>query len=409
MRLIIRPITLVLAGIIGMAIALVPLSTSVLPGIGSGPAAPTTPPPPDVITYVQGAGAGGTTVTFTPAGNSGEATTQTVTPSGSCGTPTVNGAPILNMSAQLYPPEVEYSGTPSPSIVGSAKGQTGVCDIGAAYTVDNDPEGGAEGLDFSIGTNSVLGANRVFSEAQLQIVRKVRQFNGPRNGGVSNISYASVPVQLVEWLAGTQVATQTCTINGGAGTQITADTALNSVCTGTPAGAFDTLEVQVPQAYSSVSVFGTSTFTLADTICGGQSISSTGPVSATLSLPSDTGCKSFTDFSSSYSGIPGQPQTVTFDAFSAGSIPFTVVIPWNQQPDCQPSDDPSNPLPVCAPTQLSFDGTTFTDQTYCAQATLQDPLCTQSKQYNYIVGTDGTVYTQITETWVGLLDWVTRH
>ena len=62
------------------------------------------------------------------------------------------------------------------------------------------------------------------------------------------------------------------------------------------------------------------------------------------------------------------------------------------------------------PTQVSLDGMTYTDQTYCAVATAAQPLCTVNKDYNYVLGADGvTTFTQITETWSGLVDWVVRH
>ena len=67
-------------------------------------------------------------------------------------------------------------------------------------------------------------------------------------------------------------------------------------------------------------------------------------------------------------------------------------------------------MPTCSPSQITLNGTTYTDQTYCATPTTADPLCTESKTYNYIQFPTAQTETQITETWGGLLDWgVIRH
>ena len=52
-----------------------------------------------------------------------------------------------------------------------------------------------------------------------------------------------------------------------------------------------------------------------------------------------------------------------------------------------------------------MNGTTYYDQSFCAQPTTALPLCTQNKDYNY------TAYpgeTQITEIWAGDIDWNVR-
>ena len=201
----------------------------------------------------------------------------------------------------------------------------------------------------------------------------------------------------------------TCTISGPAGTTLTVDTndTTASGCTGTtPLTGFDTVEVEVPQAYTAASVVGTSTFTLAPQVCGGGSITSSGTVQATLSIASSGGCESYTAFSSNAAGT-----SLTYNEYSGGTPqPFTVTIPWAPQPDCQPSPDVAaqytgTSLPLCPVTQFTVNGTTYYDQSFCAQATTALPLCTQNKDYNY------TAYpgeTQITEIWSGYLDWNVR-
>ena len=80
-----------------------------------------------------------------------------------------------------------------------------------------------------------------------------------------------------------------------------------------PVSGFDTVEVEVPQEFTSVSVVGTSTFTLAPQVCGGQSITSTGPVTATLSIPPGGGCQSYTAFTSS---TTAPTQNLTYNAYT---------------------------------------------------------------------------------------------
>jgi hypothetical protein len=130
---------------------------------------------------------------------------------------------------------------------------------------------------------------------------------------------------------------------------------------------------------------------------------------------------------------------LSFDGFSAGAIPFTVNVTWPAVPLCQPYDDSNHPdpnsapipaaqtLPTCAPTEFSFDGVMFFDQAYCQTAqppgagiVPQQELCTANKSFNDdTVNPDGSVTpittasgapgTQITETWVGDIDWLLKR
>ncbi|MGO9854065.1 MAG: hypothetical protein ACLPYY_03345 [Acidimicrobiales bacterium] len=388
---------LLLAGFLGVAAVLVPVSVPFAENLfGGGAASPSTLASPDVITYAQASS--GTSVTYTP-GDGSAATTQTLTPSGRCGTPTVTppATPILGMSGALY--SSGYSGSPSPVPVGSYRAHTGVCALPVSWQIENLPPFGEEGLDFTVlGSNSLIGSERIFSDAKISL----------QNEDVWPLP-SSVPVQLVEMLGGTQVGTVTCTIGGPAGTTLTVDTNNTTAagCTGTtPLTGFDTVEVEVPQAYTAASVVGTSTFTLAPQVCGGGSITSSGTVQATLSIASTGGCESYTAFSSNAAGT-----SLTYNEYSGGTPqPFTVTIPWAPQPDCQPSPDVAaqytgTSLPLCLVTQFTVNGTTYYDQSFCAEATTALPLCTQNKDYNY---TADPGETQITEIWSGYIDWNVR-
>ncbi|HWF15124.1 MAG TPA: hypothetical protein VG244_02975 [Acidimicrobiales bacterium] len=404
-----------LAGAIGLATIATPISLSVvLPGVGNSPASPATPANPDTVVYSEGKGNSSNFIAYVP-GDGGKSTTESVTAGGGCSSPTIHGVPLLNLAGFLYPSGA-YMGSPSAAIVGAFQGRTGVCAITPDWAINNGGTSGAEALDFGVGTNTLV-AGRLFADAQL--VLEGESGSGP------------ISVELVESLGGAQTATQLCTISSS-GADITADTQAPSggACTpntGDLASPFDTVEVRVLTSNASVSVVGpTSTFTMASEICGGQSIQSTGPVSATLSLPANAPCKSYTAFSSGPNS--GGQEQLNFNGYSAGPVPFTVTITWPAVPECQPNSDPvtaGNPsgipadltLPVCAVTQFSLDGTTWYDQTYCQGVSPTDPpqseLCTTNKTYNNvnpangspILTSTGAAGTQIVETWVGDVDW----
>jgi hypothetical protein len=416
---------LLLAAALGLATVTLPVSVPFaenLIGAGNAGADQSTLANPDVITYAQ-AGTG-TTVTYAPYG--GTSTTQTLTATGKCGTPTVTPAatPILGMSGLLYPPDkdvagqpdydsIETLGTPTTVPVGSYKQQTGVCGsfFLPSYQIVNGGFFGEEAFEFTtVGTNTLdqtpgctTNCGRTFLDAQISLERE------------DHVPTSSIPVELVEYLGGTKVASQTCTITGKAGTTITADPDTNSVCTGTTAlTGFDTVEIGLPIDGTAVSVVGTSTFELAPQVCGGGSISTPAgsAATATLQLNNPGGCESYTGFSSNAAG-----NALTYNEYSAGNPqPFTVTIQWAPVADCQPGTDPAaDPpqfggfsLPQCPVTEFLLNGITYYDQSFCSSPTSTPaPLCTQNKDFNYksVGGVDETF---ITEVWVGNIDWNIR-
>jgi hypothetical protein len=423
------------AAAVGIAAVVTPLAlTAALTGVSKAPGtvagATGTQSSPDQILYGQTTGTPSSFYQYVP-GSGPTPPPQPVSASGKCGTPTVSGAPILAVTAKLYAPSPDssyYANASSPATVGTSSQQTGVCDISPAWSIENKSGKGAEALDFSPGSDTaVIGPNRDFTEAQIPIQRKD-----------SGVSQPTSKVQLVEFdSSGNQLASQTCNINGGQGTLITADTSAptNGPCAGTTTKFFQTVEVRNLTTSTSISVVGPdATFTLGSEVCGQQSIQSTGPVSATLTLTgSPSQCKSYTSFSSG-PNANGQ-ESLSFDGFSPGSVPFTVNVTWPAVPLCQPYDPttnhpdstsgavpPSLTLPTCAPHEFSLDGTNYFDQSYCQTVSPPGPnvlpeqeLCTANKSYNNVtVNPDGSVTpimtasgpgTQITETWIGDFDW----
>jgi hypothetical protein len=384
-------------------------------GGGAGASSTTgTPGSPDTIQYVQTTGKSGTYVEYVP-GNGSSPTTQSVTGSGGCATPTVSGPPILGFGARLNSAS-DYGGSWTAAVVGAYKSRTGVCAIPPDWSIENQ-----EALDFSVGTNSLV-AGRIFSDAQLQLERE------------DKTSSTSIEVELVEYqggTGGTQVASETYAIDGPEGTQILADSNLDCSSDSTNSSGdcpattgFDTVEVRVLTPGGSVSVVGpTSTFTLASEICGGQTITTsstdgtagTGEVTASISLPSTSGCKSYTQFSASI-GQSGT-RTVEFASPSTTGTAMTATIDWGDLPGCEPTPPPtgSSELPSCPVTEVAIptvDGGAFEPQTFCAApSTTSDPpgpVCTTSKTYSY-VSVDGHTYTDVTETWAGLDDVAWRN
>jgi hypothetical protein len=388
------------AGAIGLAAIATPISLSVLSGVANAPAAsPSTPTSPDTIVYGEGKGSSSNFIQYVP-GDGSKPTTESVTAGGGCSSPTIHGVPLLNLSALLYSSDTYVGGTTSQAIVGAFQGRTGVCALTPDWAINNGGSSGAEGLDLGVGSNSLV-SSRLFSDATLVLQEQ---------------SGSNAQVELAEFMGGpkgTQVATQLC--NLGPGATVVGDTSLaggtcSATTPGTQGAVFDTVEVRDLTPNTDVSVVGpTSTFTLANQICGTQQIQSSGPITATLTddAPAGTGCKSYSTFGSS---ITGSTQNVTFNAFSSGAVHFTVTIPWAPETECQPgTPTAANPMPECAPTQVTIDGVNFSDQTYCPAASAAQPTCTTNKTYNY-VAVGGTPKTQINETWDSLVDWgVTRH
>jgi hypothetical protein len=389
---------LLVAGAIGIAAIATPISMSVLSGVANAPAAsPSTPASSDTIVYGEGKGSSSNFIEYVP-GDGSKPTTEAVTAGGGCSSPSIHGVPLLNLTALLYSSASYAGGTTSPAIVGAFQGRTGVCAITPDWAINNGGTAGAEALDFAVGSNSLV-SSRIFSDAVMNVTAE----SGPSG---------PIVVELVESDGGSQVATQTCTLSGP-GVSIGADTSAPSggpctLSTGTAGSLFDTLEIRVLTVNAEVSIVGpTSTFTLANQICAGTQLPSTGNAAISATLELQSGCKSYSSFSATFDNSLGDTQTLSFDATSAGSVPFTTTIKWAPQPDCQP--DNSGPLNECAPTQVSYPGSGgFVNQTYCQTATAAQPMCTTNKVYNYIV-VNGVTETQITETWSALIDSVWRH
>ena len=446
------------AGAIGVSAIVTPIALTVaLPGVsGLTTVAGAQASGPDTITFNQPSSTPDTYVFTSPANQT--TTTQQVTPSGKCGTPSVSGgSPILSLRGKEYNPTPNgnyYLNSSTSDPVSISGGVTGACNISPPQSLENKSGKGAEALDFSVlNTNtSIIGANRLITDAQMWIQRK--------DSGVA--LNPSVNVVLVEFdSSGNQVGSQSCIINGGQGTDVLADTGATtgSGCTGTPAPltGFSTVEVQDQTTSTSISVVSpavagpSATFTLANSVCGGQTINSTPGangllIPATLTMTGTGQCKTYATFSAQPDG------SLNFAGFSGGTaVSFNVTITWPKQPMCQPySDvgdgtaDDNHPdassapipaaltLPVCAPHEFSVDGTHYFDQTYCQNAApppaaVQQQMCTVQKTYTNdtvtvaqngntsttpltITMPDGTVVpaTQITETWVGDIDMYWR-
>jgi hypothetical protein len=393
------PKRLLVAGILAVAAIATPVSLSVmLPGVGSTPASPASPAKPDKVTFNEGTDASSNFIQYVP-GDGSAPTTEAITSGPTCDQLTIDGVPLLNLTGLLYGSDTYGQGSITAEPVGINTGRTGVCAIGPDWAIDNGGSSGAEALDFALGANSLVLGRDIF-RAQLALQAE---------------SGSPITVELVESLNGTQVASQTCTITNSA-TMIMADTQASSggACSTNPGTAgpqFDTLEIRDLTVNTSVSVVGPkSTFTLSHQICGHQQIQSQGPVTAALTdtAPAGTECKNFTTFNSTV-GTDGQNQTLSFNAFASGNIPLKMTVPWAPQTECQPGEPTeADPLPQCPPTQISLDGVTFTDQTFCASAS-PGTLCTTKKTFDYVV-VNGVTETQITERWVGDVDCcIWRH
>jgi hypothetical protein len=386
---------LLAAGVVGIAAIVAPLSLAVvLTGVGGAPISPAGASAFDQILFNQPS-SGADTFQYVPA--SGQVfQPQTATISGKCASASSPPA-ILNVCGELYT-AIDYTGTPSPVAVGSNGQSTGVGGISPSWTIDNKSNKGAEALRFSPENvpNGEIGSNRSFTEATIPITRK--------DTGVS--TNPSLTVQLAELDShGTVLATQDCTLTGNTGTTITVDTntpgtvnnppgpgnchetyVLKGVLQQTPS-AFSQVEVRDTQTSTSISVGpGTATFTLANTVCGGQTVNANatqGSAAVSLTLNEAAGvCKSFTSFTSTNNaGV----DDVEFDASASTDLHFTAQFVWPAQAYCTPG----LPSPCAADTVSYSDPVTGAyvsnqDQTYCAAAAPADQLCTTNKTFNYL-------------------------
>ena len=146
---------------------------------------------PDKITYNQQTGSNGTYIQYVP-GDGSKATKQSVTSGGGCATPSPSGAPILAFSANYYPNGYANASSTA-AVVGAYKSRTGVCQIPQAWSIEVRTRASI----FSVGSNSLV-AGREFSRAPAA-TRARRQVDG---------SDPPVSVQLVLRTGSTVVGTQ---------------------------------------------------------------------------------------------------------------------------------------------------------------------------------------------------------
>lgn len=371
-----------LVGVAGVAAIAAPAA---LLGGGSKPVAAVTTASgqtQDEIQYLESSKA--TTVQYSPV--SGSTASEAIQGGGGgCSAPTPVGVPILNFGGRLYTGTdgngiENYTGSPSQGSAGIYKARTGVCSIPQDFSIENVTGTGAEGLDFSIGTNSLV-ANRLFTEALIALQR-------------SDHLSTAVDVEMVEYLAGSQVANQCYSLpNTNAATEDTSQTnALgDSECStqNTPVSTgFDTLEVRVLTPGGSVSVVGpTSTFLLANQICGGQQLGNPNTFQVT---DNGQGCKTYTNFSYDAGNL-----TAEFDTFGSTLTHFAFTVNWIVPPDnngnpCTPDGSNGN---ECKATQVTVNGVTA-PQTYCQAASPAQPVCTTSRDYSYTADPGSTLITE---------------
>jgi len=206
---------------------------------------------------------------------------------------------------------------------------------------------------------------------------------------------------------------------------------LPPVDTGSGVG-FTSIEIRVlSPATGSISVVGpTSTFYLANKICGGETITNTstdgtassGQVTATFHFDAaPTVCKSYTFFQASANDAG--TKSVTFLSQDLAGAHMLATFDWGLTPYCRPdaTPDPAHPgAPVCSTTTVDS-GSGPVDQSFCAPfsagpppsggATAATPWCTTSKHFDYVTDPANSSVTlvHITETWDGLGDVIYRR
>lgn len=399
-----------------LAVIVVPFAISDLAPMAASAAGP------DTIQFTQTSGSSKAYFKYVP-GDGSTATTQNITGGGGCSSPTLGNSvtgktqgttdALLGWAAGVWSSQTTYAaGGRSNAIVGAYNGETGVCAEGANFAIDNVPaphngnsSWGLEALDFTKGSNAV-DKGRDFSRATINI---------------ANNNSTATTVHLVETLNGVVEGSQDCPLAGTAKSNspaiVAADTKVaGSACTGTDPSfsGFDTIEIQVPNPGESVSVVQTSTFYLGGgKVCGGQTINATdqsgtsGGISASLTLvgPS-TDCKYYNSFAVSSNdpdpNASGFPKAMIFSGVQGDTLPagdhMITTIDWGPEPECAPTQ--------CQPTQISFDGTHYVPQTFCAAAdptNTTTPWCTTSQKFSYVT-VNGVTMTDITETWDGTGD-----
>jgi hypothetical protein len=394
------------AGVIGIAAIVTPISVIALSGgpgsIASAQPVACTPAPgsTDAICYIQ---TSAPTNTYQYDSGVSPYLPQTVTVSSHCATTSDNA--YLTMCGWVYPTATPSSATGTPpnpaasmATIGTSSGETGVCAVSPCYSLENKTSGNksqTEAIDFSPGPAQVV-AGRPFNDAQIQIQRK--------DNGVT--SFPSVDVQLAELDSNRNVlATQDCALTGGTGATITADTDGVGVGTGpnnpanchntsgTLPSTFTTVEVRDLTNSTSIYLVGTSTFSLQNQICGGQTpLNPTGAppgVTAPLSIPLGGGCKTYTSYSYSESapsaGVQGSHQTLSFNASSAGNVPFNISVTWAPiEPACQPTTGSAPYVPEdpsCGVFQFELNNNpTNYDEIFCPAPQRTDPATVTNGQ-----------------------------
>jgi hypothetical protein len=408
-----------LIGVVAVAAVALPLATT---GDGHGTvfkAARAAAAQQATILYNQTTGKSGTYIQYTD--SNGNVTNQSVTSGGGCATPSPSGSPLLGFSAWVY--DSGYTtANPTAGVVGAYKQRTGVCSLTPAWAVDNvtsGPNQGGEALDFSVGTNSLV-VGQVFTGATLSLQSwnsvtggvevELLESQSATASGVS--AFASQCFNITTTSTSVSVST-----TGAGGANASPVTCPGGAPLGDPTTGFGSIELRVLTAGGSVSVVGpTSTFVMAPQICGGaQAVtSSNDPTYGTVKFTvtdkaAPATCKSYVGFGTDT--MPGQQhlKDAYFNTFGAQGQPFGFQLDWGLLPYCTPTptstlNPDGTPVPQCEPTQYSIDGgQSWVNQTYCPNATAAQPICTTSKSYTYVT-VNGVTYTDIMETWDGLID-----
>jgi hypothetical protein len=373
---------------VGIVLAVLGLSAIGLTAIGDTPSATGATAVPDKVLYVQQTGSNGTYLQYVP-GDGSRITKQGITSGGGCATPSPSGAPLLGMSARVYPNG--YDGSSSAVPVGAYKSRTGVCSIGQAWQIEPN-----EGLVLSVGSNALV-AGRTFSRAQIALARQDK----------STATSPPVSAQLITRLAGAVVDTKTLSLPGPNDTTVLADTGLSRT-------GFDAVEIRVlSPATAGISVVGpTSTFTFANKLCVDDTIeasstdgtATTGDVTATLTYVSNENgsvCKSYTTFTAAVDDGTGA-RAVDFGTQDTPGARLVMTIDWGLSDKCRP--DGAGPEPTCSPTTVDF-GSGPSPQTYCTTANppATPAWCTTNRSFAYVT-VDGVERTHIVEEWSGFGD-----
>jgi hypothetical protein len=390
----------------------------------------------DEIQYLQQTGSKGAYYAFVPSsGDKTHATViQSMTGGGGCST----GPNLVNVASPL----LDITATPPPN-VGAFNLRTGVCAGGGNYSALAP----GQGLTFSLGPDTAaFGTGRAFAQAQILLQSQVKNADTDTVQATLFLANQQVGQVITQTLAPCSVSS--CPI-------VTLDT-------GTP-GAFDTLALSFTSGNSTdqVSVVSTqssggvptasSIFYLANSLCAGQTLNTTGgQVSGSVSMSNDPDsdgdndtasgdtdgdgpiCKQVSNFSASSTNTVTMPDgevsnlSVTFLAGTlAGGAHFKYVASYGPVPFCRPDSGSSfdssttPPPPTCPPTWLALgddndsdapgsDTDDYVVAQYClaGHATASQPFCLVNRSYDYITNPGST---DITDTFDGINDVITHQ